>query len=116
MKTFLQPGNVLAVVAPYNTTSGQGVLVGSIFGIAAYDADSGDIVEAHCEGAYAMAKAPSQAWSQGDPVYWDDENRRATTVDSGVPIGWATADVADGVGDTTGNVRLVPTVTSASTA
>ena len=38
MKNFIQPGDSLTVSAPYAVTSGQGVLVGALFGIAAYDA------------------------------------------------------------------------------
>ena len=38
MKNFIQPGDSLTVSAPYAVTSGQGVLIGALFGIAAYDA------------------------------------------------------------------------------
>jgi predicted RecA/RadA family phage recombinase len=41
MKNFIQPGDSLTVSAPYAVTSGQGVLVGALFGIAALGDASG---------------------------------------------------------------------------
>ena len=34
MKNFVQPGNTITLTAPYAVVSGEGLLVGSIFGIA----------------------------------------------------------------------------------
>ena len=34
MKNYVQPGNTITLTAPYAVTSGDGLLVGSIFGIA----------------------------------------------------------------------------------
>jgi predicted RecA/RadA family phage recombinase len=112
MKTFVQNGDVVTVTAPANVSSGDGVLVGALFGIAAYDADMGAAVEMHRRGVYDVEKAPSQGWSQGDAVYWDSDNDRATTVDTGVPIGAAAVDVGSGASDTTGRVVLIPTIPS----
>ena len=33
MKTYVQPGNTITLTAPYAVASGDGLLVGSIFGI-----------------------------------------------------------------------------------
>ena len=35
MKTYVQPGNTITLTAPYAVASGDGLLVGSIFGVAA---------------------------------------------------------------------------------
>ena len=35
MKNYVQPGNTITLTAPYAVASGDGLLVGSIFGIAA---------------------------------------------------------------------------------
>ena len=35
MKNYVQPGNTITLTAPYTVASGDGLLVGSIFGIAA---------------------------------------------------------------------------------
>ena len=45
MKNYVQPGNVVTLIAPANVKSGDGVLVGSLFGVAAYDALIGAEVE-----------------------------------------------------------------------
>ena len=34
MKNYVQPGNTITLTAPYAVVSGEGLLVGSIFGVA----------------------------------------------------------------------------------
>ena len=107
MKNYVQPGNTLTLTAPYAVASGDGLLVGSIFGVAAGDAESGATVEAALTGVFDLTKAGSQAWSVGDKVYWDDTNKRCTNVATGnTLIGVAIEAVAGGAGDTIGRVRL----------
>jgi predicted RecA/RadA family phage recombinase len=88
-------------------TSGNGLLVGSIFGVAAGDAASGATIEAALTGVFDLTKIGSQAWTAGAKVYWDDTNKRCTTVATdNTLIGVAVEAVAGGAGDTTGRVRL----------
>lgn len=79
MRNFVQNGDVLTVTAPYNVTSGSGVLVGKLFGIACFDAASGDEVEIKRVGVYDHAKTAGQAWTVGADLYWDDANKVFTT-------------------------------------
>ncbi len=107
MKNYVQPGTTLTLTAPYAVTSGDGLLVGSIFGVAAGDAASGATVEAALAGVFDLTKVGSQAWSAGAKVYWDDTNKRCTTVATdNTLIGVAVEAVAGGAGDTIGRVRL----------
>ena len=107
MKTFIQPGHTLTLAAPYNVASGQGLLVGAIFGIATHDAASGAEVETQLTGVVEITKVGSQAWSAGDKVYWDNTNRRATTVATdNTLIGAAVLPVGAGAEATLGRVRL----------
>lgn len=107
MKNFVQPGNTITLTAPYAVASGDGLLVGSIFGVAAGDAASGDPVEAALVGVFDLTKIGSEAWAVGAKVYWDDVNKRCTTVATGnTLIGVAVEAVAGGAGDTIGRVRL----------
>ncbi|MCR8724134.1 DUF2190 family protein [Frigidibacter sp. ROC022] len=107
MKNYVQPGNTLTLTAPHAVASGDGLLVGSIFGVAAGDAESGATVEAALTGVFDLIKVGSQAWAVGDKVYWDDTNKRCTTVATdNTLIGVAVEAVAGGAGDTTGRVRL----------
>ena len=83
MKTFIQPGASLTVTAPYAVTSGQGVLIGALFGLAAYDAAIGGTVEVQTKGVFDIAKEPALAISAGARVFWDNTNRRITTTATG---------------------------------
>ena len=96
MKNFIQPGGTVTLTAPSDVSSGDGLLVGSLFGVASGDALSGADVETVTEGVFDLAKASAQAWSQGDKVYWDDTNKECTAVAAGnVLIGVAMADAAN---------------------
>ena len=107
MKNYVQPGTTLTLTAPYAVTSGDGLLVGSIFGVAAGDAASGAPVDAGLTGVFDLTKIGSQAWTVGAKVYWDDTNKRCTTVATdNTLIGVAVEAVAGGAGDTIGRVRL----------
>lgn len=107
MKNYVQPGATLTLTAPYAVTSGDGLLVGSIFGVAAGDAASGATVEAALTGVFDLTKIGSQVWTVGAKVYWDDTNKRCTTVATdNTLIGVAVEAVAGGAGETIGRVRL----------
>lgn len=107
MKNYVQPGNTITLTAPYAVASGDGLLVGSIFGVASGDAANGTSVEAALVGVFDLKKVASQAWAVGDKVYWDNTNKEATkTATNNTLIGAATEAVANGAGDVVGRVRL----------
>lgn len=103
MKNFVQPGDVITLAAPAAVASGGGVLVGTIFGIAAFSAANGAPVEVKTTGVFdmdAVAHATAQAIAVGEPVYWDATAKKATKTDtSNTKIGVAVAAKAstDGV-------------------
>lgn len=78
-KNFIQTGETLTVIAPYDVLSGAGVLVGKLFGIAQIDAKSGEEVEITRRGVFEHAKTSGQAWTQGADIYWDDAGKVFTT-------------------------------------
>jgi predicted RecA/RadA family phage recombinase len=107
MKNFIQPGNTITLTAPAAVTSGAGVLVGAIFGIAAHDVASGEPVEIVTTGVIDLNKIGSQAWAVGDRIYWDNANKRTTKVATdNTLIGTALGVVGNGADETTGRVRL----------
>ena len=107
MKNYVQPGNTITLTAPYAVASGDGLLVGSIFGVASGTAALGETVEAALTGVYDLKKVASQAWAAGDKVHWDNTAKEATkTTTSNTLIGVAVVAVAGGAGDTIGRVRL----------
>jgi len=92
MKNFIQPGNVVTLSAPYNLTSGQGALVGAIFGVAASDALQGTPFEAVRDGVFVLGAVAADTLATGDKVYWDDTAKRITkTATNNVLVGAAAA-------------------------
>lgn len=107
MKNYIQPGNTVTLAVPYDVVSGNGFLLGAIFGIAAGDALMGEDAEATLVGVFDLTKAASQAWVVGDKVYWDDTNKVATkTATANTLIGVAIVAVGGGATETIGRVRL----------
>jgi predicted RecA/RadA family phage recombinase len=107
MKNFVQPGVNVTLAAPYDRLSGEGALIGSLFGVASVDVDSGDDAVFVTEGVFDLAKAASQAWTVGAKIYWDNTNKVCTTTStSNTLIGVAIAAVGSGAGETVGRVRL----------
>jgi len=105
MKNFVQPGHQLSVPAPADVVAGQGVLVGSLFGVAVHSAASGTDVEVSLRGVYRMTKATGSAWTVGARLYWDDTAKAVTTtVGTNKLIGVAAAAAASA--DTVGDVLL----------
>lgn len=100
---FIQKGETVTVTAPGATSSGAGVQVGQLFGVAQIDAASGADVEILTVGVHTLPKVSAQAWTQGALVYWT--GTQCTTASSGnLPIGVALLAAANP--SATGTVRL----------
>ena len=111
MKNFVQEGKTLTLAAPYAVLSGDGLLVGSIFGVASNDAAIAAEVETVTEGVFSLKKLSAQAWTQGALIYWDNTAKECTTVlTSNKLIGTAAAAASNPSG--TGLVRLNGAFTS----
>lgn len=107
MKNYVQPGDTITFTAGADYSSGDGVVVGTLFGIACGDVANGDDGEIKTTGVFDLTKVGSQAWTVGAPIYWDAGNSRCTTVAEDNPlIGVAVLAVGSGAGETTGRVRL----------
>lgn len=105
MKNFVQAGKTVTVIAPYAVSSGMGVLVGAIFGIATFDAANGAPVEIAREGVFDVAAVTADTATQGAKIYWDNTARKlTTTVGSNTLVGAVTA--AKGGSDVTARVLL----------
>lgn len=77
MKNYVQPGDNLTVAAPYAVDSGQGVLIGQIFGIACGDAENGAEVDIATVGVFDIAKPSAVTFAVGEPVYFDTTAKQA---------------------------------------
>ena len=83
MRNFIQRGEVVTVPAPAGgVLSGNGVIVGSIFGVAAYTTLEGNDLEVTVEGVFDLPKTSAQAWTVGAPIYWDATGKVCTTASS----------------------------------
>jgi predicted RecA/RadA family phage recombinase len=107
MKNFVQDGGTITATAPYVRTSGQAALIGTLLGVATADIANAADGEWATVGVFDLTKIGSQAWTQGACVYWDNTNKRCTTVASGnTLIGACVVAVDNAAGSTTGRVRL----------
>jgi predicted RecA/RadA family phage recombinase len=106
MSSFIQPGAVLTLAAPYAVTPGAGAKVGAIFGVSTGTYALGETGEFNTEGVHALAKVSAQAWTVGALIYWDNTAKLVTTVStSNMLIGFATEAAANP--SPTGRVKLV---------
>jgi len=105
---FVHGGDRVTVAAPYAVSSGGGVLVGSLFGVAQTDAESGASVVIVTRGVFdltAEGASDGQDLAVGDAVYWDNTNKRVTkTSTANTKVGVAVAAKASTA--TTARVRL----------
>lgn len=103
-KTYIQPGRVITLAAPYQRNPGEGALVGAIFGVSLATVANAVNGEFAIQGVFDLAKAVG-AITQGALVYWDNSAKNVTTTStSNTRIGCAT--VAAQSGDATVRVRL----------
>jgi predicted RecA/RadA family phage recombinase len=107
MKNFIGVGSRVTLTAAAVTTSGQAVLIGSLFGIAENAAAIGDPLVLMLNGIYDLPKTASQAWTVGQLIYWDVATSRVTNVvATNKLIGVAVLAVGAGAGEIIGRVRL----------
>jgi predicted RecA/RadA family phage recombinase len=109
MKTFIQPGDVLDLAAPYARNGGEGAKIGSIFGVACRTLANAEVGPFMVSGVHQLAKTDSQAWTVGAKIYWDDSTKLCTTAaaaGANLQIGVAVEAVGAGAGLVLGKVRL----------
>ncbi len=107
MKNYLAKGDTIEFTAAADVTSGEGVLLGSLFGVATGDVANGERGTMKLTGIFDLPKAASQSWSPGDLIYWDAGNSVCTkTASTHKRIGAAVTSVAGGANDIIGRVRL----------
>jgi predicted RecA/RadA family phage recombinase len=71
MKNFVQEGVAVTVIAPTGgVLSGDGVLIGGLFGVAATDAIEGAEVEIVTQGVFSLPKAAEEI-AAGNVVHFD---------------------------------------------
>ena len=114
MKNYIQNGDMITVTAPVGgVTSGQGLLVGSLFGVVAATAAEGEAVEIATTGVFDLSKDSATVIDPGDRVAWDDTAKEMAQPGVGLyPVGIAVSAAGNGV--TTVRVRLDGIATAAA--
>jgi predicted RecA/RadA family phage recombinase len=114
MKNHIQEGRMITVAAPAGgVNSGDGVVVGVLFGVASKTAAAGETVTIAIIGVFDLPKLASAVIAAGDPVAWDDTAKQVNVPGTGrYPIG--TAIEAAGNGATIVRVRLDGVATAAA--
>jgi predicted RecA/RadA family phage recombinase len=107
MKNFIQDGEYMPLPAPYARNSGEGALIGALFGVAVSNVANGANGVFHTKGVYTLVKdtAASSGGAVGTKAYWIAADKEVTAASAGnVLIGTFAATCADG--DATAKVRL----------
>lgn len=106
MRNFVQEGRYITFTAAGPVASGQGVLMGALFGVATTDASNGQTFEIATFGVYTLPKAAG-AITVGQLLYWDAAAGEVTTSsDSGANKLIGAAIKAAGSSATSVPVRL----------
>jgi predicted RecA/RadA family phage recombinase len=79
---YVQEGKYVEVTLPYDRKSGEGVLIGSLFGVCVKDGLQGEIINIHTETVYGLTAATGAGTDAifGAKAYWDNTNKRITPV------------------------------------
>lgn len=104
MKNFVQPGVDITVPAPSDVSSGDFVVVGNLFGVAATSAKAGEQVVIATGGVWSLPKVSNQAWTVGAKIYATSGGIMTTVPDGNLYVGVAVEAAANPSGF--GKVRL----------
>ena len=103
MNNYIGPGNSVTVVMPYARNAGQGVLVGSLFGVAQNTYSSGATGVMAIDGVFtrlAKATGAGEDWVAGDPLYWNDTDKNLVvasgTGNTANPVAYALETIGTG--------------------
>ena len=99
MQNYIQKGHAITVTTPAGgILSGEGLIVGNIFGVAAYSAAEGDPLELATTGVFKLPKATAAVLTLGARVAWDNTAKNINVPGTGrFPVGIATEAAGNGI-------------------
>ena len=114
MQNYIQNGHVITVTTPAGgILSGEGLIFGNIFGVAAFAAAEGDPLELATTGVYKLPKATAAVLTVGARVAWDNTAKNINAPGAGrFPVGVAAEAAGNGI--TSVAVRLEGVGTAAA--
>lgn len=83
MRNFVQPGDNLTVTAVAAASSGDGVKLGNLFGIASGDAAIGEPLVLVTTGVFELPKVSTDELAVGDAVYFRTSDGAVTSTATG---------------------------------
>lgn len=97
MRNYIAYGYTVTIAAPTGgVVSGEGVMVGRLFGVALSDAAAGQEVALQTRGVVRLPKTSALAIAVGDRLFWDAANKVVNkTSASQVCIGVAVSAAAN---------------------
>lgn len=108
MKNYINKGERMTFTAPAGgVVSGVPVLIGSLLVVPIATVAAGSKFAGQTVGYVSYTKTGTQAWTEGQKIYWDNTNKVFTNVvGSNILVGVAGEAVGAGAGETLGKVRL----------
>lgn len=99
MKNYIQEGDIIGVTAPSGgIVSGEGLIVGSLFGVALHASTEGEAVEVATKGVYQLPKATAAVVAVGTRVAWDNTAKNINLPGAGrFLVGIATEAAGNGI-------------------
>jgi len=109
-RNYINDGAFINFTAAADIASGQGVVVGSVLGVALESVKTGAVGGAAIFGAFELPKLAGADIAQGDPLIWDVDAGEfiVASPDAGDLLNCAIAIDAAGTGTTTVRARLSP--------
>ena len=83
MKSYVQRDENITVTAAETATSGGGVLLDALLGVASGDAAIGEPLVLVTAGVFEMPKVATDDVSVGEPLFWDDTAKLVTVDGTG---------------------------------
>lgn len=85
MKNFIQPGKSIEITFASDASSGDGVVLNDIFGVADHDVDVSVEPQGtlQLEGVFEFVRDASDVFLQGGKAYWDNGNSWVTILPNG---------------------------------
>lgn len=97
MRNYVQAGDKITVTAAAAAASGEGVKIGTLFGIASGDAAIGDPLVLVTAGVFDMPKVAADDITLGAAVYWRASDGLVTVTASGnTKVGVAVSAAGNG--------------------
>ena len=80
MKNYVQRGDTITATAPSGgITSSDGMMMGTLFGVASTTEAEGEDVEIAVAGVFTLPVLTPETFAAGAKIYWDSGSKKCTT-------------------------------------